>query len=590
MTNPQSFQINFFWQSQSEILQADVLPQDNLREALLKVLDLTPAERQELAKLSRSFAFVLKEPLNPKDLDTALNAMGELSKSDKVEEWTLQPASEFWDAESHDRTCVHVILPGASVGDGSEDVLGDLPAKRIRFFQNNPSKSPSLEGETPSFSKRQNNPETAIYCGRPAGMVQPVPPILLHPDFSTFMDDLVSCSPTPQDVDCFHRLQIEMRGFFPNEASRMSEFRSILEDHGFGSLDPLSISGFTTAGGRRLSVQALQKDPVLLLIEGKNEVGHKSAEPMLQNILYFLEVVRDVISELNDTPEKHLHTNFPVVMLQAFGPYIAIALGVFNGEPNVQIISPVLPLYFHPTDLETVASGERFICALRLLLDRLASYYETDAFDPNSKRQPEYPFYTTFTCENLDHEFVYDGQIPDKRLFKVHGVCGHDEHQNLIVKFTKQYSEDAHNAAFKNGFAPKLIAVNQLKGGWLMVVMQDLSVSHRAIDEIPLEQLTTLDSLISKKVQEFHDEGFVHGNLRLANIMLREAGDDEKMKLVLVDFDWSGPEGSAKYPSNISLNILRPKSVSRGGLIIKEQDEQMLQISLTGQPNIRLAW
>lgn len=44
-----------------------------------------------------------------------------------------------------------------------------------------------------------------------------------------------------------------------------------------------------------------------------------------------------------------------------------------------------------------------------------------------------------------------------------------------MVKFTRTYSEVVHDLLAGKGFAPELLAVEDLVGGWKMVVMEYLS-------------------------------------------------------------------------------------------------------------------
>ena len=179
-------------------------------------------------------------------------------------------------------------------------------------------------------------------------------------------------------------------------------------------------------------------------------------------------------------------TNFPVALLLHYGesccftcldiyttfstgPYISVALAVYTGTSNVQILDPIVPLHFHPSDIRAQANGERFICALRRLLSGLKGYYLTDAFSKSSRMQVKCPFYTTYTDGGASREFVYEEQIDKKRAFKAH------LRDKIFVKFTRRYGEDAHEAAHKHGFAPKLRAVERFADGWVMVVMDDVS-------------------------------------------------------------------------------------------------------------------
>ncbi|KAH9979886.1 hypothetical protein BGW80DRAFT_1441969 [Lactifluus volemus] len=113
---------------------------------------------------------------------------------------------------------------------------------------------------------------------------------------------------------------------------------------------------------------------------------------------------------------------------------------------------------------------------------------------------------------------------------------GGPDSQTILIKFVQHYSVDLH--AF-------FLAYEKLPGGWHAVAMEYIS-NGVLITDSPLlttcrdkwtEELKTL-------VQSFHDNGFVHGDLRNPNIIC-----DDKGSVFLIDFDWSGKEGDAFYPT-----------------------------------------
>ncbi|KAH7884914.1 hypothetical protein F5I97DRAFT_1779733, partial [Phlebopus sp. FC_14] len=54
---------------------------------------------------------------------------------------------------------------------------------------------------------------------------------------------------------------------------------------------------------------------------------------------------------------------------------------------------------------------------------------------------------------------------------------------------------------------------------------------------------------LAEAIQKLHDEGFVFGDLREPNIMIT---NDDKPKVQLIDFNWAGKKGEARYPVSIS--------------------------------------
>ncbi len=75
-------------------------------------------------------------------------------------------------------------------------------------------------------------------------------------------------------------------------------------------------------------------------------------------------------------------------------------------------------------------------------------------------------------------------------------------------------------------------------------------------------------------VQILHQEGFVHGDIRESNILIDvESLTSDGVRIHLIDFDWAGPVGEAKYPADINkITVRRPDGV---GLITKQHDIDM---------------
>jgi hypothetical protein len=90
---------------------------------------------------------------------------------------------------------------------------------------------------------------------------------------------------------------------------------------------------------------------------------------------------------------------------------------------------------------------------------------------------------------------------------------------------------------------------------------------------------TELIAEIWKVVDVLHNGGFVHGDIRDVNMMTRhEWRTEEKARNVfLLDFDWAGRDGAAKYPPNLNLEtVKRHEGVKDGVLITQEHDEFMV--------------
>ena len=149
----------------------------------------------------------------------------------------------------------------------------------------------------------------------------------------------------------------------------------------------------------------------------------------------------------------------------------------------------------------------------------------------------------------------------------------------VLVKFCETYGESAHTILATSGLAPELHYCCQILGGAFMVVM-DLVQGQDAYHEFKRRPLppTVLDD-IQLALKTLHDAGLVFGDLRRPNIMVlktqNQHGNDE-WHARLVDFDWSGPVGNARYPPTLNKGIRWAQGVEAMYEIKKQHDLDML--------------
>ena len=72
-------------------------------------------------------------------------------------------------------------------------------------------------------------------------------------------------------------------------------------------------------------------------------------------------------------------------------------------------------------------------------------------------------------------------------------------------------------------------------------------------------------------MEELHEAGFVHVDIRNTNIMVKRSGLDGSF--YPVDFDWSGRIKEVRYPIGANVTtVKRPHGVVGGELIIAQYD------------------
>jgi len=84
------------------------------------------------------------------------------------------------------------------------------------------------------------------------------------------------------------------------------------------------------------------------------------------------------------------------------------------------------------------------------------------------------------------------------------------------------------------GFAPELYAVEDLVGGWKMVVMEYLSSWTMLHGKNHKERQKYKEGL-QTAIDLIHDRSFMHGDIRGPNVLV---SDDDKIKII--DFDDCG--------------------------------------------------
>ncbi|KAJ2936627.1 hypothetical protein H1R20_g456, partial [Candolleomyces eurysporus] len=179
--------------------------------------------------------------------------------------------------------------------------------------------------------------------------------------------------------------------------------------------------------------------------------------------------------------------------------------------------------------------------------------------------------------------YYSDVRRDERQLFYATLTSGIDDDQpattkEILVKFSKTYSIELHDYCFEQGHAPRVYGFERLPGGWYGIAMEYLE------DTVSLDRSHLKDEVM-RLMKGFHDKDLVHGDLRSANIRVRprdearvQEGEEDKQFWV-IDFDWGGKVGEAKYPTFLLNEALtRGRDHPEGGLkIYKDDDERVVR-------------
>ena len=137
-------------------------------------------------------------------------------------------------------------------------------------------------------------------------------------------------------------------------------------------------------------------------------------------------------------------------------------------------------------------------------------------------------------------EFIYkEILIPGLRkpLFR---ATRKDTGKDVVVKFVSHCGAEVHQTLADCNLAPDIYA-HMAVGAMIMVIME-YSEGEWWPEHPSAQQKKNLQAIAAK----LESTGFVHGDLRTPNILVQ--GDS----VLVVDFDWAGRQGAAKYPIHLS--------------------------------------
>ena len=226
----------------------------------------------------------------------------------------------------------------------------------------------------------------------------------------------------------------------------------------------------------------------------------------------------------------------------------------------------------------------RAFYSLKTGLKKLHSYYKS--LNPTGDAPIDsryFPSITAYRHATGRVEFKYVGFLencPDCITLRARTMM--EPIQDIVVKFVDRYGQRAHQILADEDLAPKLLYCGSPHfdedepsyQSISMVVMEyidgdTLSVAKK--NKMSEESAETVRSTVRRALELLHSHGLVFGDLRAPNIMITKNG-----KVKLIDFNWAGEGGQAKYPSLISSEIAWPEGVKALAVMRREHDLDML--------------
>ncbi|KAI0739155.1 hypothetical protein C8Q80DRAFT_234232 [Daedaleopsis nitida] len=251
----------------------------------------------------------------------------------------------------------------------------------------------------------------------------------------------------------------------------------------------------------------------------------------------------------------------------------------YNGRVSNQLMDPY---DIHSSaNVDTLAS---IFHALRLGFEELRAWY-TGVFRGSLLRGVKlaelmhHPYPHVFlNSSGKKVRFGYSHQMSPPNLHIWYGDPHSSDWPNnadsFVVKFTQTYGEDVHRLLAEAGHAPNLFYC-----GPPYAACPELDV-YRPITMVIIEYfwggrplvtgtgVPALTKQIRNIVELLHQHGMVHGDLRGQNVLYGRRMAD----IQVIDFDWAGKEGEARYPKDLSPAVKWPHGAEPGGLITTAHD------------------
>ncbi|CAI2193690.1 1883_t:CDS:2, partial [Funneliformis geosporum] len=368
------------------------------------------------------------------------------------------------------------------------------------------------------FSNQQKNP---ILNGRP--LEHTGPPITIHNrTFGQFLEDFRNADlVVPSDImEWVIDIISAVTDRYTIEDERMDTMREILSKK-FGTISVISYERKGCKSDGILTTKVGIHDAIMVIFEGKNEVGSGGTDPSVQEAIYY----RNYWSQSSADQIRDCCCA-PSFIITIARPWFCVFRGVFLNRVVVQPLTDSIPLTI---DLRNKDQG----------------------LELNQTGQQYFPYLRSFPINGKTVNFTYTEELANDHTRTI-WKASTDNNKMIVVKFVTEYNRNAHDICHSKGYALELLycsANNEIRalGGYKMIIMEHVS--------------TSLDKKFNK-IEIMH--------LRLPNILVYNQHGTQRA--MLIDFDWYERHETDKYPPSLNMSIQWPTNVKPNAFLNKADD------------------
>ncbi|KZT68353.1 hypothetical protein DAEQUDRAFT_766353 [Daedalea quercina L-15889] len=436
----------------------------------------------------------------------------------------------------------------------------------------------------------------AVYNYRPLDLAPP-PITIYHTVFAKFLRMMNEpCAFTHEELDHAQKFVTQAVTYYSKEDKRIihsSEMALAVHPQILSSMSPSFTSSRLEPDGVVRSAM-LHNDlyTVPALAEVKVEVGEGGCEPLAQ-----AECAYVAIYSSDEARPVRQACCCPALLVGMAGPNIVVSGAVFADQLIAQPLTDYISVIPRPGQEgrspldDTGHRVARLFKALKVCIAELDGYYAETAQRIASPPPPAVAAVMGSTasvsrasagvahmhappiiCPHFSEYLDNDGQL--FKLVYEKWLVPHITMKAVFIAEARSTNTEAQGGA-ETAKAPRLrhCAYEDSVGMWVIVMdyVEGGEVKERLTEPAHVASLRAA-------VGKLHDCGLVFGDLRRPNVLV--AGE----RVVLIDFDWRGKAGEARYPSDLNLDGTIPwhDGVKRGGLIEQLHDKHLFTV-LTGK-------
>lgn len=453
--------------------------------------------------------------------------------------------------------CAELLTAFSALAEQPEPVM-DAPARIAEWPSVSTAANPS---DFANLNIDENGQHTILNMRPPSATGPPI--TLFHPVFAEFLQNFKDTKPaSPQILKMIPKFAAAAGGIYGSENARRDTLGPL-----FGDLTGTTATVLkeVTVPGGQIDAAVVSDGCLLWVEEWKNELCSTNSDATMQAAICYSKFwghsVRGGIRS---------RCCCPTILITLVGPWICVHGAILLDEFVCQPLTEFMYCMDRPGEFgDGLMRLARLMQALSIAHTSLRDFYRRVTGTDKPVYQPKSPYQNTYGTET--HHLTYKGTVRGhqnvwRATCKTRG--------EVIVKFVKGYGEDAHRLLADRKMAPKLYHIGAADAlGCRMVVME--YIEPKSFDTLSADEEENFVLTVRQAIQVLHssDKNLVFGDLRPPNTLVPADG---RSPALLIDFDWSGKEGSVRYPVGLVEAHQWPEGAVAGAEITKAHDLEWL--------------